>query len=139
MSCPTNLLYKVASIEILSLSSKDSLQIEEVFCKKIYHQFFKYLILYSGKAKEFCDFAFLPWKMLVLGIKMLAITYLLNQNLKCILCGDIDITRFAENEHHGDRMQQYFIGQKHLMSSSAAAVLINTLATLTRPTGFLKL
>ena len=55
------------------------------------------------------------------------------------MCGDIDITRFAENEHHGDSMQKYFIGQKYLMSSSAAAVPIHThhtqhtLATLTRP------
>ena len=55
------------------------------------------------------------------------------------MCGDIDITRFAENEHHGDRTQKYFIGQKYLMSNSAAALLIcthhthHTLATLTRP------
>ena len=96
--------------------------------------------VHSGKAKELCDFAFFAWKMLVLGLifagKIPAITYLFNQNLKYILCGDIDITRFAENEHHGDRMQNYFIGQKYLMSSSVAAVLIHThhtLATLTRP------
>ena len=63
----------------------------------------------------------------------------LYQNLKCILCGDIDLTRFAENEHHGDSTQKYFIGQKYLMSNSAAAVLTHThhthhtLATLTRP------
>ena len=70
--------------------------------------------LHSGKAKELCDFAFFAWKILVLGLifasKMPAITYLLNQNLKCILCGDIDLTRFAENEHHGDRTQKYFLG-----------------------------
>ena len=97
--------------------------------------------VHCGKAKELCDFAFFAWKILVLGLifagKMQAITYLLNQNLKCILCGDI--TRFAENDHHGDRMQKYFIGQKYLMSSSADAMLIHTLATLTRPTGFLNL
>ena len=96
--------------------------------------------VHSGKAKELCDFAFFAWKILVLGLifagKMPAITYLLNQNLKCILCGDIDLTRFAENEHHGDRTQKYFIGQKYLLSNSAAAVLTHThhtLATLTRP------
>ena len=81
--------------------------------------------------------------MLVLGLifagKIPAITYLFNQNLKYILCGDIDLTRFAENEHHGDRTQKYFIGQKYLLSNSAAAVLTHThhthypLATLTRP------
>ena len=91
--------------------------------------------LHSGKAKELCDFAFFARKILVLGLlfagKMPAITYLLNQNLKCILCGDIDLTRFAENEHHGDSTQKYFIGQKYLMSSSVAAVLIHTHHTLT--------
>ena len=48
----------------------------------------------------------------------------------------VHITRFAENEHHRDRMQKYFIGHKYLMSSSVAAVLRHThhtLATLTRP------
>ena len=65
---------------------------------------------------------------MVLGLifagKMTAIKYLLNQNLKCILCGDIDLTRFAENEHHGDRMQKYFRRQKYLMSNSAAAAML---------------
>ena len=100
--------------------------------------------VHCGKAKELCDFAFFAWKILVLGLifagKMPAITYLLNQNLKCILCGDITLTRFAENDHYGDRTQKYFIGQKYLMSNSAAAaVLTHThhthypLATLTRP------
>ena len=67
--------------------------------------------VHCGKAKELCDFAFFAWKILVLGLifadKMQAIKYVLNQNLKCILCGDIDITRFAENDH---RTQKYFIG-----------------------------
>ena len=54
------------------------------------------------------------------------ITYLLNQNLKYILCADIDLTRFAENEHHGDMTQKYFIRQNYLMFNSAAAVLTHT-------------
>ena len=71
------------------------------------------------------------WLGLIFAGKMPAITYHLYQNLKSIQCGVIDISRFAENGLHGDRMQKYFKGQKYFMSNSAATH--HTLTTLTRP------
>ena len=66
------------------------------------------LPLHSRKAKELCDFCFFCMENAGVGLifagKMPALTCLLNQILKCILFGVIDISRFAVIELHRPRI-----------------------------------